>query len=604
MRSYRCSIMFLIWLSLVIVLLASGVILLVSFSVSFDKVKPFIDSLASDGNVELFSYDLFFNMSNPARLCGFVLTLLGFAAAFGRQGVYQLFIYVKNWVCRTLKDFGHGIVDLFQDISKIRNEGRYLYFIAAITLFGVFTRLPFLFQPMGHDEAYTIAAYGVAHFKDIISDYWLTNNHIFHSLLVSLCYHVFGYAPWSVRLPVFLSGVLVIPVAYRKTAMVSAAAVAGLPLLIYYSTTARGYIITALVTLLIFALGDYVRRYRNLAAWVLISLLSAIGFYTIPIMLYPFGILCTWLFLSAIFKDTAKTYSSALGFVIHLLVCVFITGLLTLIFYLPVFFNTGFSPLGSDYLASQPWGLFLDNLKLRMANTWSEFNMDLPGWVGYIEVLGFFLALFFHRRISEMKVPTQLATILWLGLALIIYRIDPWPKIWTFLLPLIIIWTFAGIISPLRLISRPVFSKIGFQSSILVIIISVIVLGATVRSLDNFSYLSGKKGDVEATVLYLKENLRPGDLFIVSWPDDAPFWYYVKLHEIPHDHIDRSKPFERTLVLVNEPSGQTLESVMIEQGPDPFLFDMNTAKKIKQNGSISVYELIPDKRLIEKIFEQ
>ncbi|MDI6722712.1 MAG: hypothetical protein QMD97_04075, partial [Candidatus Aenigmarchaeota archaeon] len=40
---------------------------------------------------------------------------------------------------------------------------------------------------------------------------------------------------------------------------------------------------------------------------------SALGFYTIPIMLYPFGIVIMWLFLSIIFKDTTLCRNHLLG---------------------------------------------------------------------------------------------------------------------------------------------------------------------------------------------------------------------------------------------------------------------------------------------------
>ena len=65
----------------------------------------------------------------------------------------------------------------------------------------------------------------------------------------------------------------------------------------HYSNNARGYTLVALFTLLTLILGDIVRKEKNLFAWGLISLFSALGLYTVPVMLFPFGVLFVWLFL-------------------------------------------------------------------------------------------------------------------------------------------------------------------------------------------------------------------------------------------------------------------------------------------------------------------
>src|SRR3990172_4791582 len=114
-----------------------------------------------------------------------------------------------------------------------------------------------LSQPMQHDEAYTFIAFASRPFWIAISDYSLPNNHVFHTLLVYLAYHLLGDQPWIIRLPAFLAGVAIIPLTYaaaalfynRKVGLLSAGLAAASPLLIDYSANARGYTLICAFTL-------------------------------------------------------------------------------------------------------------------------------------------------------------------------------------------------------------------------------------------------------------------------------------------------------------------------------------------------------------------
>ena len=189
--------------------------------------------------------------------------------------------------------------------------------VGMIMLMGFVVRFIMLFRPMDYDESYTFLSYASKSFYIIISDYSFPNNHVFHSILVRLSYLLLGDDPWSIRLPAFLAGLLMIPVVYifgrrlfnRRVGLISAGFIAFWPEFIQYSINARGYTIVALITLLIFCLAIYLKKHPNLAGWVFLVVLSALGFFTIPVMLYPFGAVYGWLFLSGIFDDIGQSYT-------------------------------------------------------------------------------------------------------------------------------------------------------------------------------------------------------------------------------------------------------------------------------------------------------
>ena len=201
----------------------------------------------------------------------------------------------------------HFWLDTRRSISLMRLQKRDLGFLAgvlALIFLAVVFRMENANSPMAHDEAYTYVTFSRSLFT-AMTDYSKPNNHILHSILVFFSTIIFGKGAWVVRLPAFLAGVLLVPASYwlasrlydRWTALGAAFLVAWFPPLVAYSNDARGYTLVALFTLITLALGDHVRKEKNLFYWALISLFSALGLYTVPTMLYPFGVLFVWLFL-------------------------------------------------------------------------------------------------------------------------------------------------------------------------------------------------------------------------------------------------------------------------------------------------------------------
>ena len=156
-------------------------------------------------------------------------------------------------------------------LKPAKNELRPLIILLLVVVLGAFFRFAYLWRPMGHDEAYTFMAFASRGLGVVISDYHLPNNHVFHTILVYLFYQFLGDSPAVIRLTAFFAGIFIIPASYLiaktfydwKIGLVSASITAAIPVMVDYSTTARGYTIITLFTLILVAFAAYVKGSQN-----------------------------------------------------------------------------------------------------------------------------------------------------------------------------------------------------------------------------------------------------------------------------------------------------------------------------------------------------
>ena len=120
--------------------------------------------------------------------------------------------------------------------------------VTLITAVGIAVRWASLFQPIRYDEAATWIDYASRPLAQSLSDYRFPNNHLLHTLLVHMSAALFGSAPWALRLPAFVAGILVVPLTWAagralyspSAGLLSAALAATSASLTLYSTNARG----------------------------------------------------------------------------------------------------------------------------------------------------------------------------------------------------------------------------------------------------------------------------------------------------------------------------------------------------------------------------
>ncbi len=582
--------------------LIGGIAFALLFALSFEYQKSWIDKLAADGNVESFTLGIY----TPIRYCAgplflLLLGLLVFLICFKDRA--NSLIYTSRLSSRRfISQRRDELRELLKVISPTKEDIIPLLILLTIIMLGAFFRYAYLWKPMGHDETYTFMTFASRGFWISISDYHLPNNHVFHTILVNLAYQLLGDSPAAIRLPAFLAGILIIPATYvlgrifydLNIGLLGASIVASLPILIGYSTVARGYTIITLFSLLIIIIAAYVKDHKNLLAWVLLVFFSGLGLYTNPTMIYPIGMAFTWLLLSKFVQDVSEGYganfflylaSSALGIIIF-----------ALILYIPIIFNSGIqSIIGNDVIESLSWAHFIESIEPRIRNTWLEWIRDLPTAITFIALIGLIASFFVPKLPRNRRMPLIVAGFLWIGTALVIQRVAPWPRIWLFLLPFFIIWISAGIIGLLTLL----FSKLPRNESLMTglvgIFIAIPLVFGIFRNYPQFDQKLHSQGEVELLADYLKEDLGNDDVVVVTSPDSIVLKYYMRRNGLGSEYteLEKEKSFNRAIVVVNLAQGQTLEYVLERRN---FLDDVNLSDitKIYDSRRFILYELTED----------
>ena len=590
-----------LWNLIVLACLVGGILALAFFALPFASARALADHLARDHHFQSLTEARFAGLRLPLQAIGLILLAAGAAFMTLRKRSKAWVADAVQFLSRILKDLGEDWRTLAADWRFKRLEKRDLFVLLGLALAAAAIRVACVARPMSHDEAYTIVAFATRPLWVVLSDYSLPNNHVFHSLLVHFSYLLFGMQPWAVRLPVVVAGVLVVPAGYllarllygRPTALLSAALLAGTPLMVNLATDARGYILICLFSLLDFSLGIYVQRQRNRAAWVLIVLFSALGFYTTPIMIYPFGVLFTWLLGAALVGETRPAYGSLRTFLKYLAAAGFVTALLSALLYTPIFITYGLkSVIANRFVLPLSLRDFLSILPGKIVETWNDWTGLIAGMpaLGLVFLAGVVLSLLLNRRLTFSRAPLLVAAALWLAVELPIQRPYPWPKLWSWLLPLFLIWGSAGLLGLVKGI------KLGGKYSLAMLLsgtaILIILAASLVGAVRSYPEMNAT-GEVEATTLYLKGQLKQGDIVVVADPDDAPLWYYFLLHQIPASFVDniQHEPFQRAFVLVNPGYGQSLASVIDQRGPDIKRLDPGSARVVNQSGNTITYQV-------------
>lgn len=526
--------------ALVLFLLAGLLLIWASFQ-PFETISPLVNLLAADGNLESFTSQRFAMLALPVGLLGGGLCLLSMLALVYWQKAASLARGIaansqQGW--RALwQDRKAFCADLRWQAQPLLDRLAML----GITLLAILPRLANLNASISHDEAYTYNAFASGSLWTTISDYHLPNNHILLSLLINLTAKLLGNQPWTLRIPSLLAGVAMIPVVYlvarrlysRETAILAAGMTAVFPKLIEYSSAARGYILLELISLALLGLADYARMTKNRFAWTLLAVFSALGFFTIPIMLFPFGAIFLWLFLSALVADVGDAYASRFDFLKDWFWSGMGAAALTLLLYAPILLKDAGLLLSNRFVRPLVWEGYPFLILERLLDTWRQWTANIPEWLVLVGVIGLAFSLVLHWWIARHKVPAQAAFVLWIVAVLAVKRPNAEPKVWSFLMAFLLMWAAAGIVELLKklpfLARGTVFSKALLASMLGLLLVNNALVAPTIPQRWN------DKGGLEIAVEYLDAQLQEGDLVIVGVTYAPQFYYLFNLYDIPTD---------------------------------------------------------------------
>jgi hypothetical protein len=502
----------------------------------------------------------------------------------------------------------HTLRGIFKHLFLPENDPRSVFIILGIlSLVGFFLRIVDLNQSIAYDEAYTFIHFASRPFKHILADYSAPNNHIFHTILVGIAYRLFGGQPWALRLPAFLAGLLLIPATYitarrffsAHQALAAAGLAAVIPLFVNYSVNGRGYTMLVLLALLLANFAGILVTQKSRFALIAFTVTAALGFYTIPIFLYPMAGISLWVVFTYLFAK--EPWGDKLRRLVLFLGACMVTGLLTLLFYSPVIlFGSGLSSIiGNEIVQSLRWSTFVENLDPRILKAWNKWMIGIGPIFEYVVLCGFLLSVVFYRKVSDqkLKLPLQVFLALAVAFLLVLQRVSPLPRIWIFLEAFYLIFAAAGLIwlidLALRMIAGPTLSGRMLSFAIPLVFITAFANMLITRA-QNPVYQDLDLLPEAYAAEYIAEHLNPEDTIVATGPVDIQTAYYLSLHEVSFDRFykrDHPVEIQNALVILRKNSKyKTPESVVNFFRLDQTL-DLSAAELVFEYASVQIYSI-------------
>jgi len=432
-------------------------------------------------------------------------------------------------------------------------------------------RLAHVRQTMRHDEAYTFLHYATAPLASALSDYTYPNNHLFHTLLVWISTRLFGPSEIAIRLPAFLFGLLIVPAVYRLAlrfadrgaSLMAMALAAAWPVLVLYSTNARGYSFITLAFVAMLLLGDEIVERDTRGRWVALAVLFALGMYTAPLMLYAGGAVMVWIVAEKARRDGMAAARALLP---GLVASAILTAIITVLVNVPVVTRGGLAPLVSN--------------KYVTAFGPREFIAALPAFVGSVKeslALGIplpLLAALLACAVAGLVVPRAergrrlvLACSVtgWCMLLMVATRRPPPGRVLLFLVPLFCVYAGRGVALVVRWVSRRRPERASTVCAAVAVLWATIFGTSVVKDRPVFrTPETGTLADAPEIARYLLAEVKDGDRIVVMNPSDPPLDYYLlrrggrRLDEI---NARARREGGRVFVVVNPKHLQTLATV-------------------------------------------
>ena len=438
--------------------------------------------------------------------------------------------------------------------------------LVVICVIGAALRLAHLAQPMRYDEAVTYLYFVKRPITESLSVYTYPNNHLFHTLLAKVAVELFGGAPWVLRLPALVAGILVVPASYAVTrqlydgraALVATAIVAYSGTLTLYSTNARGYSILVLAFLLLVLVGARLLRHGSAAGWVAFAVIAALGLWTVPVMLFPLGAVALWLALCLLVEQRR-------GDLRRLAATLAASGMLAAIGYAPVIAREGLGAITRNrFVVSSGWFDFFEQLPGTVREALVSWSLGVPPLLSLVLALCAIVALRRHATLSRFRVGLPLAAFVWCAWLLVVNHRAPFPRVWLWLYPVAAALAAAGVCDILA--RRPaesaaqLLARIPVAAGVLAIAaaLSVYFSRSVLITRDTGIYL-----DARRAADLLAPFLQTGDRVVAPIPSNAPLAYYFDRAGVAQTYLSLDEQrAKRVIVVVNRAEGHTLERIL------------------------------------------
>jgi 4-amino-4-deoxy-L-arabinose transferase-like glycosyltransferase len=584
----------------------------------YKAIKSMGDFFSPDRNFKSLTPALVESLRKPSLVFGILILFLGIFAFFWsvktRDLVERSLFFLIKFYFRFIEDSKN----FFRDVWQNRPSRLETLLLAVIVIFSAIARWMLINRPIEYDEAYTFVEFARHPFRYIVSTYYVPNNQVFNSLLMRISYLLFGDQLWQLRLPTYIASLLMVVCVFllgrslynSKVGMAAAGIVAFLPTMILRSVSARGYIIVTLMALLGLLAANYLIRKKNIFVWLFLIFACAMGFYAIPVMLYPCGLVFVWLLLAWLTKEVSTEYPHFVVWLKYLVIAGFLILVLTILFYSPILLTNNLAEIYTNNRVLQPASLmsFFHSFPATFHGLLMDWHSGLSDLIGYVLLAGLVLSLLFHKRDSKFRLPMQFVFITYISLMLLVERPYPISRIWLWVIPLLAIWCAAGIVGVVEWGTRR--WPTGFISPVLLgIMLFGFAANGMFQSYDmSVLHPTGEDPAAAKVTLFLKSQLTTEDYVAVSTCSDARYWYYFQFFGIPDNVLrNRNRFFAKVYIIVytqaNPSCGnEDMLKVFSEDGPDAVFFDLNTLRIVKQIDYATIYELDPIPERIQEAY--
>ncbi|MBK6549393.1 MAG: glycosyltransferase family 39 protein [Flavobacteriales bacterium] len=442
--------------------------------------------------------------------------------------------------------------------------------VLLLLLVGVILRAALLTGPIGYDEAFAYVQFATLPAGKLIGHLSHPANQIFHTLLTKWSTELFGLGPIQLRLPAFLSGVLVLPLFYffvramfnRYIALLSLAFVVASGPLVEYSAMARGYSLTWLCMMLAFVLGRHLIKTNSMTSAALIGVTCAFGLWTLPSMIFVVIMVYIWL----LFSLTTRYEHSLRPRMNLLLLSIGVFMLLTVMLYLPVI-----RAHGLDQIMHHPsvpylnWRQFRRKHDAMSFDLWAYLVDSTSVWLAILGLLGLVQAAFVSSKFRTLGFGLVLGAVpLVVFLRQIIPTLD-----WLYALFIFHLSSGIALFYLLKFVQEkliPGFSKrIRTQLAAVVVLFIFGIPGMRMA-------MERTEGMPEAarTVTYAKSRLQPGDKLYAIYPWDAPIRFEAMVLGLDAGYLSGSPSPGATILVAFSPlNEQSVEDVLRHHEEDP-----------------------------------
>ena len=344
--------------------------------------------------------------------------------------------------------------------------------------------------------------------------------------------------------------------------------------------------------------GNLVQR-QGKSALAAYAITGALGFYTIPIFLYPMAGISLW--VAVTYLTDSDSWRNRLQRLAVFLVTCALAGLLTLALYSPVFFfGTGLGSLVSNEIVeAQNWNTFVGNLLPRITNTGVNWMMGIAPAFRSLLLGGFLLSLFFYRKVSNQRLPMQVFLALAIAVLMLLQRVVPLPRVWLFLEAFYMLFAAAGLIWLADVMLKKIAAA-RLRDGILAATILLIVAGYLVNTIYGLRAATVQGNDLpeEFAAAYIQDHIQPEDTLIALPPVDIQTAYYLTINGIPFDRFyqpDHPTEIQNALVVLRTNSkNNTPQKALDVYGLTPG-FNLSAAEMVYEYGPLQIYS-IPAKR--------